>query len=189
MGSNPESLDTVKKKFDASMITALSAGLISLSALTVSIYEAYLQRQEQRVSVWPIMEHWTAYTGESFSIHIANKGIGPATVEHVEVLSGGRPMASWSTVFAEALGDGSKRYNQSMVVGNVMAPGDASEMVAYSGESVATAAWEASQEITLRVCYCSVFGDCWTYETRNLVAGRPERNPTDACPSGERVTF
>ena len=160
-------------------MTAIAAGVVSLSALTVSIYEAYLQRQEQRVAVWPIIEHWTSYSDDEFSISVANKGIGPAIVHDVNIIVGGESQKSWSGVFQESLGSDSDHYQQSMLMGNVMAPGDVSTIVSYSRQ--VNAAWQASQQMQMEICYCSVFGDCWTYEVDNLVGGRPMRGSTEVC--------
>ncbi len=167
------------KKLDASMATAIAAGIVSISALTVSVYEAYLQRQEQRVAVWPIVEHWTSYSDDEFSISVANKGIGPAVIHDLDVFVAGQSMTSWDQVFGEALGDNAKHFRQSMLTGNVMSPGDASAIVAYTHNS--TAAWHASKNIELRICYCSVFQDCWLYQVNDLIGGRPARNPTTSC--------
>lgn len=176
----------IKFKMNTSMITALAAGLVSISALSVSIYEAYLQRQEQRISVWPILEHWTSFSDDEFSIFVANKGIGPAVIHDLKVLVKGIEMQSWNDVFFPTLGDDANRFSQSLLIGNVMSPGDASPIVSYS--RAASAAWQTSKDITIYICYCSVFNDCWKYQVYDLVAGRPAREPISSCvdiPSGD----
>lgn len=169
-------------RIDPSMMTALAAGLVSVSALSVSIYEAYLQRQEQRVSVWPIIEFWTSYSANGFAIRLANKGIGPGEIRDVRVTYQGRPMRSWKETFAPVLGDEAANYSHSMVIGNVTAPGDVVTMLQYEPDQAARAR-EASEGISMSVCYCSVFGDCWVHSQDDIVVGRGRRERVEECPA------
>ncbi len=41
-------------------LTAIAAGFVSLIALGVSIYEVYINRQQQRISVLLILDMWTS---------------------------------------------------------------------------------------------------------------------------------
>src|SRR5882724_9527501 len=82
----------------ASRYDAVIATLVGLCALCVSGYTAYMQRQQVRAMVWPILYfdssndpdiHWT----------LANKGVGPAIIRHVIVKFDGQPMTNWIEVY------------------------------------------------------------------------------------------
>lgn len=165
------------------MITALAAGLVSVSALSVSIYEAYLQRQEQRVSVWPIIEFWTSYSTDGFAVQLANKGIGPGEIKNVEVSYKGQPKLSWDQVFESKLGEAADNFSHSMIIGNVMAPGDIVTMLRYPSTAAALAR-EASADMAMSICYCSVFGDCWVHSQENVLTGRGTRRAVAECSPG-----
>lgn len=170
------------------MITALAAGLVSVSALSVSIYEAYLQRQEQRVSVWPIIEFWSSYSDEGFAVRLANKGIGPGEIKNVRVTYRGQPQQSWRAVFEPVLGDQAGHFSHSMVIGNVTAPGDIVTMLQYSPD-VSAAARAASKDIAMSICYCSVFGDCWQHTQPDILLGRGTRETVEECASDDGQSY
>ena len=58
------------------------ATLVGVCALSVAGYTAYVQRQQVRASVWPILEFEGSNTPD---IHftLSNKGVGPAIIRHV----------------------------------------------------------------------------------------------------------
>jgi hypothetical protein len=171
------------------MITALAAGIVSLSALTVSIYEAYLMREQQAASVLPIIDFWAAYsTDHSYSLNLANKGLGPAFVKHISVSVDDTPTRSWVEVVRELTGR-QIPLSESALIGSVLAPGEAGAMVAVNHEDNGTLIWRNAGRVVLGVCYCSVFGNCWTTTIENLNTGKPTTVETAACPTEEDIIF
>jgi hypothetical protein len=69
-----------------------------------TIYEAKLNREQQAISVWPYLQMWagisisdqgTVEGGNAFSFNIANKGLGPAIIEELELNYKGKDYQSW----------------------------------------------------------------------------------------------
>src|SRR5436309_12101553 len=96
----------------ATRYDAFIATFVGLCALCVSGYTAYMQRQQVRAMVWPILEfdssndpdiHWT----------LANKGVGPAIIRHVIVKVDDEPMTDWIEVFRKLVGPGEPHYSES----------------------------------------------------------------------------
>ena len=58
--------------------------------MCVSAYTAYMQRQQVRAMVWPILE----FDSSNAPIHftLANKGVGPAIIRHVIVKVDDQPV-------------------------------------------------------------------------------------------------
>src|SRR5678816_3617192 len=92
-----------KKTRSASRYDALIATFVGLCALCVSGYTAYMQRQQVRAMVWPILEfdssndpniHWT----------LTNKGVGPAIIRHVMVKFDNQPVTDWVEVLEKLMG-------------------------------------------------------------------------------------
>jgi hypothetical protein len=81
-----------KIKWTTEKIMSTSALFISVISLMALLYQSHLAREEnelirkqQSASVLPYLSHWYSYTGDSFSIHIGNKGVGPAFLSDVNV--------------------------------------------------------------------------------------------------------
>jgi|ERR1700730_372311 len=74
----------------ASRYDAIIATLVGFCALCVSGYTAYMQRQQVRGAVWPILEFDTSNGPIQFTL--ANKGVGPAIIKHVVVKVDDQPV-------------------------------------------------------------------------------------------------
>ena len=70
-----------KETRTASRYETFIAIFIALLAVCVAGYTAYMQRQQVRAAVWPILE----FDSSNGPIHftLANKGVGPAIITHV----------------------------------------------------------------------------------------------------------
>ncbi|PKL96031.1 MAG: hypothetical protein CVV18_03195, partial [Gammaproteobacteria bacterium HGW-Gammaproteobacteria-8] len=77
------------------MITALSAILIGICALGVSLYETTLIRQAQKGSAWPYLGGGYGYNREGFRYFVENAGVGPAKIEYIRVTLDDSPVRSW----------------------------------------------------------------------------------------------
>src|SRR6266498_1285093 len=88
-----------KETRGASRYEAIIATLIGLLAVSVASYTAYMQRQQVRAAVWPILE-FDSSNAPDIHYTLSNKGVGPAIIRHVIVMADGQPMRNWK----EALG-------------------------------------------------------------------------------------
>ena len=70
--------------------------------MSVSAYTAYMQRQQVRAAVWPILE----FDSGNGPIHftLANKGVGPAIIKHVILKVDDQPVKDWAEVLEKILG-------------------------------------------------------------------------------------
>jgi hypothetical protein len=104
------------------------ATLVGVSALFVSGYTAYVQRQQVRAAVWPILEY---STGNDPRIHFAlnNKGVGPAIIRHVVVKVDDQPVRNWDNALEKLLGPGEYKYTQSTISGHVLAAGESMDVM------------------------------------------------------------
>jgi len=88
----------------AEMLVGVSAVVIGVCALGVSLYEASLMREQQRAAVLPILELGRSFylTPEDedteewrLSFSAENVGIGPARIVDFVVTVDGEPQATW----------------------------------------------------------------------------------------------
>src|ERR1700761_8348879 len=97
------------------------ATLIGLLAIAVSAYTAYIQRQQVRAQVWPVLEFSTSNQPQ-LMINLANKGVGPAIVRHVIITVDDKPVKDWQEAMRQMLGPGSYFFSQDTVINRIISP-------------------------------------------------------------------
>jgi len=145
--------------------------LIGVSALFVSGYTAYVQRQPVRAAVWPILEYGTS-NEPKIRFTIDNKGVGPAIIRSVVVKVDGEPVRNWHDALQKLLGPGEYKFTQSSISGHVFAAGESMDVLvphdSDGGELVfgkSSTLWAALNKergrVGVEICYSSTLGDCW----------------------------
>lgn len=158
----------VKRRLDTNLVIAASAIVISLCALVVSYVEVSVMRADQRASVWPYLDLGVSYSADGFSIGATNRGLGPALVESVVVEVDGRPARSWDEVVERLVGpESGLDYGNTLrnTINGEVLPADR-ELMLFG----VTGGWtpikremvDELNRLDWLVCYCSVYGDCWT---------------------------
>jgi len=171
-----------KERRRASRYDAVIATLVGFCALCVSAYTAYVQRQQVRAAVWPILEFDSSNAPE---IHftLANKGVGPAIIRQVIVKVDGQPVRNWMEVVEKILGPG-YLASESDMNGYVFAAGESRTVFTPRDPGnnplnfdKSNPVWVKMNKERLRIraeiCYCSTLGECWT-----LRAGGPTPSTT-----------
>jgi hypothetical protein len=180
----------------ASRYDAIIATLVGLCALCVSAYTAYVQRQQVRAAVWPILEFDSANAPDIHYI-LANKGVGPAIIRHVIVMVDGQPVRNWKEALEKILGPG-YLFSESDMSFHVLAAGESrSVFTAHDPENNplkydrSNPLWVKMNKERLRVsveiCYCSTLGECWTLHA----SGFTPSTTTEArhCPTPSAISF
>ena len=119
IGAVPEQTETRR----ASRYDAVIATLVGLCALCVSAYTAYVQRQQVRAAVWPILE-FDSSNAPDIHFTLANKGVGPAIIRHVIVMVDGQPMRNWKEALGRILGPGEHLFLESDMSFHAFAAGE-----------------------------------------------------------------
>lgn len=156
---------------------ALCASIIALCALGVTIWQGSLMRQHNRMSLlpWIDLQHNFALPNEWLGTSIANEGQGPAFVQTVQLVVNGRLIDNtrrngWPLA-AEELGLKKnwvkfRSFNQD----DVVRPDDEKPLFGTPPSEASserkTQLREAVQKLTVHVCYCSVYSDCFFIEDR-----------------------
>ena len=167
----------------ASRILALTAIVLSLAALGVSVFEVSTIRDEQRMGVWPYIQLASRYNAEGFALLASNKGIGPARVRHVEVRYEGKVYEQLDELILNTIGPENAfsydLYSTSDPTQSVLSPDEQVLLFGVPWEPrtrLLVDRWSGTVEVTL--CYCSVYDECWR---AHLDSGDPE--PVEACPT------
>ncbi len=172
------------------------ATLVGVSALFVSGYTAYVQRQQVRAAVWPILQYDTS-NGPYIKFNLDNKGVGPAIIGHVLVKVDDQPVRNWSEAMQKLLGPGRHNFSQSTMSGHVLSANEAMEILIPhddEGNNLTTDKTGPLRDqmnkdrgrVSVEICYCSTLGDCW------ILRSGPNGNyttETRTCPGPSATTF
>ncbi len=174
--------------------------LVGLIALYAALNEADAVRKQQQASVWPYLDlavsNNNVIDNEFTTIAVANKGIGPARIRSVEVQFDDAPVSDWWALLgAVGGGDGASiLISNADINGKVLSAGDEVEMMRLDKTALPVKGGEARDysevlaslrgaisegRIRMNICYCSVFDDCWVFDTKRY--GEPET--VAACPA------
>src|SRR4029078_675367 len=102
------------------------ATFIALLAVSVAGYTAYMQRQQVRAAVWPILEFDSSNGPIRFTL--ANKGVGPAIIKHVILKVDNQPVKNWAEVLEKILGPGYHPGEESDMSGRVFSAGESTNV-------------------------------------------------------------
>ncbi|MDX2233351.1 MAG: hypothetical protein NW200_02520 [Hyphomonadaceae bacterium] len=170
------------------LLLTLVAVLVSGVSLYVAVDNGRSMERLVAANSWPNLAIDTSVlkaegdAGVKLQIEIGNNGVGPARLETLEFFNPQGPVTDASAIGAwvKTLGDGkplSAQVQGGTVVGNVIGVGEESLIIALIAPDEAT--WStpfvaAATALETRICYCSVFDDCYVSDSRRD-NGRPER--------------
>jgi hypothetical protein len=173
------------------------ATLVGVSALFVSGYTAYVQRQQVRAAVWPILEYGTS-NEPRIRFTLDNKGVGPAIVRSVVVRVDGEPVRNWQEALQKLLGPGEYKFTMSSINGHTFSAGESMDVMVprnFDGSALASdrsnALWTGLNKergrVGIEICYSSTLGDCWIL--RRDVNGKSTTTETRSCPDTSASAF
>jgi hypothetical protein len=179
-----------KETRGASRYDAIIATFVGISALCVAGYTAYMQRQQVRAAVWPILEFDTS-NGPDIHYTVANKGVGPAIIKHVVVKVDDQPVRTWNEVLDKMVGPGTHRFSESDITGHVFAPNESMDVLTPRDDDGnpltdrSKPLWiEMNKDrarVSVEICYCSTLGDYWILRSGGVTPGMTTE--TRGCPT------
>ncbi len=178
------------QRLNPEMLVGLSAVVIGVCALGVSVYETSLMREEQRASVIPMLELGRSYFTDDESgsgqtrlwLHAENVGIGPARVLDFRVTVDGRPHPTWGSAFGAMIGRTEPvSYGQSTIYGRTIPPERQVRMFELNDNELTSEILAEFERLDFEACYCSVFDECWTtkYSTFGVAVEVPSCEATE----------
>lgn len=153
------------RRINPSSAVTFLAIFTSFCALGVSVYQSIILRNQQYAAVWPYIEPSIFYTNHSFTLEIENKGTGPAIIKDVQLTLDGKPAGDYKQFLTDLLGNG-KFYSLSItsIENSVLAVQEEVTMLnAEFPDSITIQQSDFPSRTSIKICYCSIFGDCWNY--------------------------
>lgn len=176
--------------------SALAIGAVIIAA--VSLWVAYdgartnrelvaSERQLVEASSWPYVQQSysdATLAGQAIErVDVSNGGIGPAKVDTVEVFWQGKPYHTWQELLQaccaytpQLLQDPASRFFTSGVANRVLRAGETLHLLWYPRSTRDAQSWAKAQAVIptlqVRICYCSVFDQCWLSEGSTVAPPR-----------------
>jgi len=192
LGAVPEKEETRP----SSRYETVVATFIALLAVCVAGYTAYMQRQQVRAAVWPILE-FDSSNGPDIHFTVANKGVGPAIIRHVIVRVDAQPVKNWNEALDKLVGPRKHHFSESDITGHVFAPNESMDVLTPRDADMNTLTdrsnplWiELNKDrgrVSVEICYSSTLGECWTLRANGLMPGTTTE--TARCPTPSDITF
>ncbi|MFL5614974.1 MAG: hypothetical protein ACJ796_15020 [Gemmatimonadaceae bacterium] len=154
--------DTRKWYREPETFIAVAALVVSLTAVVVGIYEAWLQREHDRAEVWPHLEISTWVSDSGVKLRVDNTGLGPAVVKSVGVTVDGKPERDWDAALTALYGHAPPSHSSATIFQHAVRPGDNTVLVGLRAQDMPPNLYRWVGRVTVRVCYSSVFDDKWT---------------------------
>lgn len=180
-------------------ITAsVCAMVVSFASLYLAIHHGHVMQEMAEANSrmvtatsWPRVSYSTSNVDDSgqpsmYRFSLTNKGIGPARIEGMEVSYEGKPVKGVHELLkacCSSTGSSSRlTWRVSTANGEILRPGEEKNFL-YINRSADDALWarvnELAGKVGLKVCYCSVFDECWV--TQSTASNKAER--VKACPA------
>jgi len=180
-----ESDETKPKKervaLDRSDWMAILAVFISCGAFLVSLYEAKMMKEQQKImqsqqraSVWPYLEADLKpefdTSSSSYTFGFINRGVGPARIKHFELSIDDQIIEDFQDIqeifsTLELTKNKSIGYRYTPPSGVVSADNN-KEFLKINKQRKNQFDFDfldfSKIKIGFKLCYCSIFGDCWT---------------------------
>jgi hypothetical protein len=173
-----------RSKWSPDSWIALSAMIVALCALILSVIEGRATRKHARLSVRPLVTISGTVNEHGSGWKLGNAGLGPALVRWFEVSVDGRPVRNWLE-FEEAVGlpQGTQFRYWVPQRATAFPPQEPRELFWVMPGPADQALRTTKAKITMRMCYCSMYEECW------LATGGPNIPPYQSCPEEPSVLF
>jgi hypothetical protein len=180
-------------------VLAIFTMVIAALSLWVAVDSEFTNRELVAEASWPFLQiYYSDLDSEGhpdITLNIANAGVGPAKIETLEVFWKGKPYPDSPSLLWDccrirknpqaAQPNKSVFLNGGLVTslsaGSVLRPDKVISIVRYPLAADNARNWyalkAAGEDFRYRICYCSVFDQCWLSDGRNL---NPTR--TSFCP-------
>lgn len=187
-----------RRRIGAQDLIGLVAVIVATVAAFAAIFQTQLMAKHQSISVWPYLQMWAGIAPDAddksgidaFSFNFANKGVGPAIIESVDVRYNGKSYPSLNGVVYAIAEENGINTNEtplnlseaSVDAGEVVEAGEARWVVKSSNKRLAAYMGRelyGRQTVEVDVCYCSLYRECWRLI---FPSARPEE--VERCEAG-----
>jgi hypothetical protein len=181
-----------EKRFRFDLFIALCALAISTIAALASVYQTRVIARQLSATVWPYISLEHTYSGAGAELSIINVGLGPALIRSAWLESGGKFYDSWGSLTGADVRKARQLHWQltmrerSIDGSSVLSAGASRPLItAYGIGPGADLATRTIENLDVRICYCSLLGQCWMVEAKQTAGPTPQ----SSCPHGPAISL
>lgn len=156
------------------LIIAISAVVISASALYISIQEVRIMREQQKATMFPYLTLTKFYNSEGYGIRLKNSGNGLAKINSYKIHNDSIYFKNWLDVQQKLAPDVKVDYSVINTVGNIR-----DEIVTQNEEvNIIFLKWTEETRklekhlfsLKVELCYASLLDDHWILKKKKPIA-------------------
>jgi hypothetical protein len=168
--------------------------VLSLALAYFTFVQADATRKIQQSETWPYVSFGTGNAnteGKSeITLNLSNNGVGPARIQAMELTYKGKPMPNPREFLKQCCAWDSKFTFMSEPVTGVLRPGQQSNFIRLPKTDANATIWDNLNaerwKIVVRICYCSIFDDCWISDNRKKAPVAVKQCPASWATFDER---
>jgi hypothetical protein len=154
------------------LVIAVCALLVSALATGASWWQSRVVAQQLSSQVWPYLTISTTYDPQYVAVEIDNDGLGPAIIRSTVLSIDGKPYANPALAFGRVFTTPKRGTYGAQISG--LSPGSVIRAGGSARLFRITAPWAARQfaaasgagRFDVRLCYCSLLGNCWVISAK-----------------------
>jgi hypothetical protein len=163
-----------RRRISVELLLGISATLLSLCALVVTVVQTQIFREQQRASVWPYLQIGNSRLDQKFTLAVENKGVGPAVIKRVEVSYRGKAYADHVAVLnPELVNFTGARFFARLRPGDVVKAGEEMRLFQIDRDNAKADRLSAIVDdptFLLRITYADVYKNCWLTDPQTVTA-------------------
>ena len=176
----------------ADKILAVTAIFLSGVSVFIAVHHGRTMERLVAANSWPNISYSTSNesddgTRRDIRLTLKNTGVGPARIDAFEVFYHDKPI-SGPAGFAACCGKGPVDFATSSVLNEVLPAREGIDFLVLREEGNSQTTWDTAnterQSVRVRICYCSVFDECFV---RDSAQRRPKR--VDECVPTQAVQY
>ncbi len=160
-------------------ILTFVALFISCLALVVSIVQTRILQKQSQAAVWPRIDILNSYSKEHYKIFVANQGVGPAIIKHIEYAYEDTlthrivDLIKYIARNDESKNESSKlSFNlgyAEILKGRVLKPSESLEIFNAKDSVSLRLAHKYLEKVDIKIDYCSIYDNCWRLKDDNIL--------------------
>jgi len=188
----PKDRPLLRSLLKVEILITLPTLIISVALAYFSFVQADVSRKMQRTETWPYVSYGTDNSSpevkNEISFSLSNDGVGPALLKEVEFLYDRRPMRDPIEFIQHCCAVAAKAAAKNLTfttdrVDGVLRPGEKRKFIRLAQTEQNKPLWNKLNEerwkVVTRSCYCSIFDDCWVFDSRTEQPSEVKNCPTD----------
>ena len=174
------------------LILGSLAVLMSIVSIFIAVHHGQTMEKLVEANSWPNISYNTGNElpgqPQTITLSVRNTGVGPARIDSFEVFYEDKPVANFAQLLAACCDAKSRNFSVSLVRDEVLPARDDIDFATFAAAQTTPAIWQALNlkrfGVRVRVCYCSVFDECWVKDSR---VPRPAR--VEQCAPSQQIEY